>query len=152
MSTCPLLLCFGLPYVLRSCSALPSGPEGYKALRSIARRGPHRRYFVTQALCLLRLPSLLSPRLFFLPLSCHFLSRSMLQQASAPPGQGPIPQQCMDTGLALQTACAEEVQKAGAALGVGTGNGVAMGGQASAVDQKKLDAFIADPKNDPSPA
>lgn len=147
MSTCPLLLCFGLPYVLRSPSALPSGPEGYKALRSIARRGPHRRYFVTQARCLLRLPSV---TLF--PVSCNLLSRSMLQQAPAPPGQGPIPQQRMDTGLALQTACAEEVQKAGAALGVGTGNGVAMGGQASAVDQKKLDAFIADPKNDPSPA
>lgn len=58
----------------------------------------------------------------------------------------------MDTGLALQTACSEEVQKAGAALGVGTGNGVAVGGQAALVDQKKLDAFIADPKNDPSPA
>lgn len=76
----------------------------------------------------------------------------MLQQAPQPPGQGQIPQQCMDTGLALQSTCANEVQKAGAALGVGTGNGVAVGAQAASVDQKKLDAFIADPKNDPSPA
>lgn len=133
-SLCSSLLFYA---ALRRCAALQEeGPTaGTLSLSHVASCGcPHS-----------------SPATLF-PVSCNLLSLSMLQQAHALPGQGPIPQQCMDTGLALQTACAEEMQKAGAALGVGTGNGVAVGGQASAVEQKKLDAFIADPKNDPSPA